>query len=128
MQPYGYDRPPTPLLFLQTPSQRPLSFLHFCAVSPPLLLRNRSAFGLTALLNQSLTVALATSTPLMISAILLSSRTKAVIVNATRLKFKTCNGNVEDVRALQGNGVTTLPRTYSLDYAVSYCWLVAKSL
>ena len=33
--------------------KRPLSFLHFRAVSPPLLPRYRSTFGLTALLNQS---------------------------------------------------------------------------
>ncbi len=37
------------------PSQRLFSFFHFCTVSPPLLLCNRSAFGLTALLNQSFT-------------------------------------------------------------------------
>ena len=33
--------------------KRPLSFLHFRAVSPPLLPRHRSALGLIALLNQS---------------------------------------------------------------------------
>lgn len=45
MQPCGYDRPPLYLLLLMS-SQRPLSFLHIRAVSPPLLLRYRSAFGL----------------------------------------------------------------------------------
>ena len=46
MQPYGYDRPSPLYLPLLMPGQRPLSFLHFRAVSPPLLPCYRSAFGL----------------------------------------------------------------------------------
>lgn len=73
----------------------------------------------------------------MISAILLSSRTKAVIVKQCSLTSKlVCNGPVEKVKALQGNEVlspynhyTLLPLTYtySLGKAISYRWLVAKA-
>ncbi len=37
------------------------------------------------------------------------------------LTFKTCNGNVEDVRALQGNGV---PTTTTLDRHVHTAWVM----
>ena len=37
------------------------------------------------------------------------------------LKFKTCNGNVEGVRALQENGVT---KTTTLDRHVYTAWVM----
>lgn len=48
----------------------------------------------------------ATSTPLGIPTIFLLSRTRAGITNAIGPDAKTCNGNVEDIWALQRNGVT----------------------
>lgn len=44
---------------------------------------------------------------LVIPAILLLNKSRAFIINAVSLLFKPCNGNVEDIRDSQGNGVIT---------------------
>lgn len=58
MQHYGYDRPlafSSSFLLMQS-QMTPFFFLHFFIVSPPLLHRYRSAFGLSALQNLSFAI------------------------------------------------------------------------
>ena len=81
------------------------------------------AYGLkTRRSTMEINSALAYSTPLMIPANLLSSRTKAVIVNVI---FKTCSDNVKNFRALQGNGVTT---TTTLDCHLYSAWVIRLNM